>query len=313
MRDRCHRHLDNMQKAKTKANFYPYQRYENAMRRFLKKEKSSSGDIWEDKILDILAVREKFKDEYKDGYLRFFEAKYPLYASLITAFEDDKTGGDRDTLESILLTSLDLTKVSDELKHPRFTELFLSLYRTLFYDVTKVLGNPSLEFQYLIAPILKMNSDKLAVGAVWKVLALTGGISLLKRKGFGNSPIKAEDIEYLLQLASYRHCSNLLQYTTSGRAFFEENPAAALAINALTNFDGVRGSGRRPDYLAELSSVAKNNFNSLLNSELKLISLPDSEIIKLVEYDGRFSPELDNSIEYTKHVTFIDSETNDDE
>lgn len=300
-----------MRKAKTKSNFNPYQRYENAFRRFAAKLDIPCTDVWENKIVDILQVREVFKTKYKDNYLRYFERKYPLYASLITAFEDDKIGGDRDTLEAVLLSSVDTTTIADNWKHPRFDALFLSLYRTLFYNITPVLGNHSLEFQYIIAPLLKLDSDKLAVGAVWKILALTGGISLLCRKGFANEAIKAEDIEYLMQLASYRHCSTMLQYTVQGRVFFNENPAAALAINSLATFDGVRGNGRRPDYLAELSAVAKNNFNSLLTGELKLLSVPDSEIVALVEYDGAFRPDITNALEYTKHVTFIDSETED--
>ena len=302
-----------MRKAKTKSNFNPYRRYENAFRRFANKALTPSTDVWEDKIVDILQIRKVFQDKYSEDYLKFFEDKYPLYASLITAFEDDRTGGDRDLLEAVLLTSLNLSKVVSDWKHPRFNELFLSLYRTLFYNVTPILGNPSLEFQYIISPMIRSNSNKLAVGSIWKILAITGGISLLSRKGFSNEAIKAEDIEHLMQLAGFRHCSTLLQYTAEGKDFFADNPAAALAINSLTSFDGVRGHGRRADYLAELDTVAKNSFNDLLSGEFKLLSVADSDILKLVEYDGSFRPDITNTLEYVEHVTFIDGKADDNE
>lgn len=300
-------------KAQTKADFNPYQRYENALRRILSNDSTPSGDAWENKVYDILKLRESFKQKYGNDYLRPFEQRFPLYASLLTSVEDTRTGGDRDLLEAVLLTSLDLSKIDEEWKHSRFDRMFLGLYRKLFYDVTRILGNKSLEFQYIVAPMTKADSDKLAVGHIWKILALVGGMNLLKRKGLGTDPIKAEDIAYLLHLASYRHCSNLLQYTSQGKSFFMENPAAAMAITALADFDGVRANGRRADYLAELSSVAKNNLNSLLNGELRLISVPEEEIAKLVEFDGTFRPDITNTLEYSSHVTFIDSGDSVDE
>lgn len=302
-----------MLKTGTKAKFYPYQRYENALRVYKSGEGEPSLSVWESKILDILRIRSKFKERYANNYLKHFEDKYPLYASLITAFEDDKIGGDRDVLEAVILSSLDTEKIEQHWKHPRFDSRFIALYRTLFYNVVNILGTHALEFQYIIAPLLTKDSNRLAVGAVWKILALVGGIDLLCRKGFGNSAIKGDDIEHLLQLAGFRHCSTLLQYTAEGKAFFEENPAAALALNSLATFEGVRGNGRRSDYIAELSSIAANNFNTLLSGEFKLLSVPDTEIMKLVEYDGQFRPDITNTLEYNNHITFIDNEDRDDD
>lgn len=302
-----------MRKTNKKSDFNPYHRYENAMRRISSKDSTPSTDIWENKMYDILKVREIFKNKYKDNYLVHFESKCPLYASIITAVEDTRIGGDRDLLEATLLCGADLNKIATELNHPRFDSLFLGLYKKLCYDVTPVLCSPALIFQYIISPMTGADSDKLAVGHIWKVLALAGGINLLKRKGLDKTPIKAEDIEYLLQLASFRHCSSLLQYTASGSKFFENNPAAAMAITALADFDSVRSSGRRLDYIGELSSVAKNNFNNILNSELKLLSVPDDVVSKLVEFDGTFRPDISDALEYSKHVTFIDNEDIEDD
>ena len=301
-----------MRKTNKKSDFNPYHRYENAMRRISAKDTSQYSDIWENKLYDILKVREIFKSKYKDNYLRHFESKCPLYAGILTAVEDTRVGGDRDLLEAVLLCGADLHKVSEELGHPRFDSLFLGLYKKLCYDVTPVLCNPALIFQHVISPMVGADSDRLAVGHIWKILALAGGINLLKRKGLDKTPIKAEDIEHLLQLASFRHCSSLLQYTSSGSKFFENNPAAAMAITALADFDSVRSSGRRLDYIGELSTVAKNNFNNILNGEFKLLSAPDEVVAKMAEFDGMFRPDISDTLEYSKHITFIDNEDIED-
>jgi hypothetical protein len=271
-------------------------------------------DPWVAKIVGMLQLRAKFREEYGATGDSKFECRYPLYASLLTAVEDTTTGGDRDMLEAALLCSADLAAIHGSWRHPRFDSLFLGAYRRLFFDVVPMMQDPGLVFQHILAPMVAADSDKLAIGHIWKILALAGGFSLLKRKGFGSEPIKAEDIERLLQLASFRHCSSILQYTAAGTKFFAENPAAMMSINALTAFDGIRSSRRRPDYIAELDSVAKNNFNTLLQSELKLLSVPDEAIRKLVEFDGQFRPEAGvDVIETCEHVTFINNEDTQDQ
>ena len=296
--------------AKNKRWFNPYHRWEAAIRivKYNSEDDPQLADPWVRKIVSMLRLRDKFKQEFGiTGDIRF-EQKYPLYASLLGAVEDTNVGGDRDMLEAALLSTADLSELSKNWKHPRFDSLFLGAYRKLFFDVLPAFTDPGLLFQYIIAPMAAADSDKLAIGHIWKILALSGGFSLLKRKGFGTEPVKAEDIERLLQLASFRHCSTMLQYTASGRRFFEDNPAAALAINSLTTFDSIRSSKRGPDYIAELSNIAKNNYNSLLQGELKLLTVPDSEIRRLVEFDGQFCPQEEGIIEITSHVTFINNE-----
>lgn len=256
----------------------------------------------------MLKLRERFKSEYPTTYMIEFSDRFPLYASLLTAFEDTRNGGDRDLLEAMLLCSLELDKINECFSHPRFDAMFLGLYRKLFYDIVPVLTNELNIFQTVIGPMLTANSDKLAIGHIWKILALSGGGSLLKRKGIGTEALRGEDIAYLLQLAGFRHCSNILQYTGQGSAFFKENPGVALMLNSLADFDSIRGNGRRTDYLAEISNVAKNNFNNLLNGELKLLGVPDTEVLRLTEFDGQFRPDIDGTIEYTEHLTFIDNE-----
>lgn len=302
-----------MQKTKTRHSFNPYQRYENAMRRILSKSDTGKGrDPWEDKLVSMLKLREAFKKQYQESYTIEFAEKFPLYSALLTAFEDTRIGGDRDLLEAMLLCSLDLSKLHESFNHPRFDAMFLGVYRKLFYDVTNVLLNVADIFQMIIGPMLSADSDKLAVGHIWKILALAGGASLLKRKGLGTESLRGEDIEHLLQLSGFRHCSTMLQYTSQGSAFFKDNPGVAVMLNSLADFDSIRGSGRRTDYLAEISNVAKNNFNSLLRGELKLLAVPDNEVMRLTEFDGQFRPDVAGTLEITEHLTFISSEGEDD-
>ena len=264
-------------------------------------------DIWVDKLVNILKLRNAFRDKYSITYMREFSRKFPLYSNLLQAFEDTRAGGDRDLLEAGLLASLDCVKVAECLNCHRFNSLFLSLYRELFYDIRKILRSSSQLFQYIIQPITQADSDKLAIGHIWKLLALTGGTTALKKKGFEADAIKAEDLAYLLQIASFRNCSMILQYSAKGKSFFLDNPGAATALNALADFDGIRGAGRRVDYLAEVSSVAKNNFSSLLKSELVLKNIPDKVVAQLSELDGSFFPENSDVFEKINHITCIDT------
>ena len=302
-----------MRKTKSRREFDPYHRYESAMRRILsKKDAADIKDSWERKLYQILRLREAFKKEYADDYALKFEQRFPLYAGLLSAFEDTRIGGDRDLIEAMLLCSLDINKTAAEFRHPRFDSMFLSLYKKLFYDITPALLNSADRFQAIIRPMLSADSDRLAVGHIWKILALAGGSSLLLRKGLGTESLRGEDIEQLLQLSGFRHCSTMLQYTNQGSAFFKDNPGVAVMLNSLTDFDSIRGSGRRADYLAEISNVAKNNFNSLLKGELKLLAVPDNDVLRLAEFDGQFSPDVAGAMEITKHVTFISNEVEDD-
>lgn len=265
-------------------------------------------DMWSSKLRDMYLLRDKFKSKHgKTWHLRFRES-LPLYSKLLDVFEDNASGSLKHIVEAALLTGIDCKTISSDLNIPEVDPMFLSLYRELFYDVRDVLGNPVAEFRYIISPLLGKDSDKLALEAIWKLLALAGGTATLKRKGFGTEAPKAEDIMYILQLASFRNCSMILKYVNIGTEFFKDNPTAAAALSCIADFDSVRGPARRLDYFAELSAVAKNNLSALLSSGLKLINAPEDEIIKLVELDGAFNPGSGNKIETVSHVNFLDME-----
>lgn len=299
-----------MKQTLTRKKFNPYYRIEEA-RAIIKSNRQASDDIWVNKLVDIFRLRDTFKQEYTDDYQAYFEEKFPLYADLLNAYEDTRIGGDRELLEACMLASGDCGEISEYLDNPRFTPHYLMLYRQLFYTVDLTVSNKASIFQNIVAPILKSNGSKLAVGVIWKLLALVGGLSLLFNKGLGTAAIRIEDMEYLMQLTCMRHLSTMLQYASSGVEFFEENPAAAMTLSALAEFDGLRGSGRRTDYIANITDVSKNRFSNVLSGELRLISAPNDILIKMSEVDGTFEPALEGAMEVTEHLTFIEDNNND--
>ena len=302
-----------MRKTTTGGEVDPRHRVKKVLLKLEHPETSAQLDDWDAKLLCIYKLRAMFRDKYPKTWHTEFSESYPLYASLLDVYEDTTTGGDKDIIESALLASLDCKAIADELHEEKFSPMFLGLYRTLFYDVLKVLGNPVSEFKAIIAPITQADSDKLAVGAIWKLLALLGGLPVLTRKGFGTDALKAEDLAYLLQLAAFRNCSMILKYANKGLPFFEDNPAAMHVLSTLAEFDGIRGTGRRMDYLAEISTVAKNNLSVLLSSSLRLLSVDTATAAELSEVDGQFRPDADSSMEYHKHINFLDNNEVDDE
>lgn len=299
-----------MKQTLTRNKFNPYHRIEEA-RSIIKSNRQASDDIWVNKLVDMLRLRDLFKAEYKDEYAIYFEKQYPLYADLLNAFEDTRIGGDRELLEACILAEFDCNEIANHLGSARFTDRYITLYKQLFYNIDLTTSNKASIFQNIIAPLLKANGSKLAVGVIWKILALVGGLSLLLNKGLGTSAIRIEDMEYLMQLTCMRHLSTMLQYASLGVGFFEDNPAAAMTLNALAEFDGLRGSGRRSDYIANITDISKNSFNNVLSSELKLISAPNDILTKMAEVDGTFEPAIDGTMEITKHLTFIEDTNND--
>ena len=298
----------------TVVNIDPYRRYRlaEAVVKYGDCSEDVIDDIWVNKLIDILRLRDSFVKKYTVSYMRLFEDAYPLYARLLQTFESDKPGGDRDVIEAVLLANSDCEYLANELGDARFDSLFLCLYRELFYNVIPILGNPVAEFQFVVAPLANANSNKLAVGRIWKILAVTGGIKLLVNKGWGSNPIKASDVQPLIQMAGYRNCSMILQYTAEGKGFFEDNPAGVAVLSTLSDFDSIRSTGRRKDYLAELDNTGGSEFSSLLSNEIKLISAPDATLKKLVELDGGFNPANEATIEKHEHKTFL-NEGNDNE
>lgn len=296
-----------MRKTQTSVSLDPRHRVLRVTLKLKHPDTSIQLDQWEKKLINIYKLRSVFKDKYPKIWHTEFEQSFPLYSKLLDVYEGSEPGGDKDVIESALLSGVKCDEIVDKLNLSKFDPLFLALYRDLFYDVLPILGNPVAEFQFIVSPILRAGTNKLPIGAIWKVLALVGGISALRRKGFGTEPMKAEDISYLLQLAAFRNCSMIMQYTTSGMSFFEDNPGALAILNTLADFDGIRGTGRRIDFLAEVSDVAKNNISVLLSENLKLLSTSDDIVESLVGLDGAFNVDKGNTIERHEHVNFLDN------
>lgn len=296
-----------MRKAFTGDVLNPHHRVQKVLLKLEHPNTSVQLDDWDAKLLSMYKLRAKFRDTYPKTWHIEFNESYPLYCSLLDVYEDTNNGGDKDIVEAALLASVDCDKIAESLSESKFSSLFLGMYRTLFYDVLSILGNPVSEFRAIVAPLTQIDSDKLAVGAVWKLLALLGGLPVLTKKGFGTDAMKAEDLAYLLQLAAYRNCSMILKYSNKGLPFFEDNPAAMHVLTTLAEFDGIRSQGRRLDYLAEVSSVAKNNLSVLLSSSLKLLNAPSDTVAELSELDGSFNTSESSLIEYHEHINFINN------
>ena len=298
-----------MKKAQSGSKLNPYWRFEEAVQ-CVRKPACAPSDIWVRKLCAILRLRDKFRVKYKDESSFRFAERFPLYSDLLAAFENTTPGGSRDLLEAVLIASPDFKMSAKTLDHPRFDSLFIGLYKQLFFDLSYIAGNRIAEFQCFITPMLEANSSKIAIGHIWKLLALTGGMPLLMRKGLGTEVIGGEDVNYLLQLAAFRHCSEIMRYASIGSDLFKENPGTAPLLATLADMHTVRGRGRRNDWLAEIKEVVRNNINTLLSGELKLLSAPAKDkLLKLAEIDGQFCPQLEETMETTKHIIYTDGES----
>jgi hypothetical protein len=231
-----------------------------------------------------------------------FSREWPLFDLLFTTFEGDGVGCDKDVIEAALIASDDSKEISETLKKDGFTASFIDLYSKFFYDLTHIRNNDVKFAQYILLPILRNNTDELAIGAVWKLLASSGGLPMLVEKGFKAAAIRPEDISYLLQLTCMRNCSMLLQYASQGRAMLAEQPGVQSFMTTLSDFDGVRGSDRRPDGFAVTTGMNRNIYNSMLSAGIKLISAPDEISSELLLADGAFHPDLSGAQEYSKHT-----------
>ena len=285
--------------------FNPYWRYEEAVKLCKDSKACGSRDLWVRKLCSILKLRDKYRKRYKQNASIKFSEKYPLYASLLDAFEDSSIGGSRDLLEAALLCSADVAEIAAKIDNDKYDSLFFGLYKQLFFDVSKVRGNRIAEFQCFIVPMLSADAKKMAMGHIWKLLALTGGLNLLVRKGLGTEALGGEDVDHLLQLAAFRHCSELLKYCSGGSDVFKENPIAASVLTTFSDLQAVRSRGRRSDWLAQVKDVVRNNINTLLSGSLKLLSAPVKEkLLMLGELDGQFCPDVKETLEITQHCTY---------
>ena len=255
-------------------------------------------DPWTQRLYDILKLREKYNKSKKS---KEFAKRWPLFNLLLKTFEAPGVGNDREVLEAAIIATDDSEEIANAIKKKGFTPAFINLYKKLFYDLSDIRGNDVKFSQYVLLPLLKADTNSLAVGAIWKLLACSGGLKMLVEKGFKSAAIRPEDIGYLLQLTCIRNCSMLLQYAAKGIDMFSEQTNAQSFLLTLSDFDGIRGPERRSDGFAIDRGVNRNMYNSMLNEGVKLISAPDDIADSLLEADGTFHPELEEAREYAKH------------
>lgn len=257
-----------------------------------------SADPWTLRLYDILKLREKYRKSKK---INKFAEKWPLFNLLLKTFEATGIGNDREVLEAAIIAADDSKEISEAIGKKAFTPAFINLYKKFFYDLDDIKGNDVKFAQYVLLPLLRYDTEDLAVGAIWKLLACSGGLKMLVEKGFKSSAIRPEDIGYLLQLTCMRNCSLLLRYSSKGLTIFGEQANPQSFLLTLSDFDGIRGPERRFDGFAASKGVNRNMYNSMLNEGVKLISAPDDIADELLAADGAFHPELEEARAYVKH------------
>lgn len=280
----------------------PYGRYFRATFELEHPEIHSSEDPWVNKLKSIMGTRNCYM---KNKAGNKFMVDFPLFYELFSVFEDTKTGSDKELLEACLVSGSSFEDIEKALDIPKFNSLFIGLYHELFYNVRPLLGNDVLFQQHVVLPMLQKDTDKVAIGALWKMLSRAGGLPLLMEKGMGSAAIRAEDISYLMQLCSYRNCTMMLKYASSGLTMLADYPNVNVVFDRLSDFDSIRGYDRRPDGFAKLTGVSDNIFNDMLNAGIKLIGLPDDLSEGVFLADGVFNPDMAEATEKPEH-TLID-------
>lgn len=277
----------------------PYGRYFRAMFEIEHPEVPRSEDPWTRKLKSIIITRNSY---IKNKAAEKFMIDFPLFYELFSTFEDVKPGSDKELLEACLVSGASFEEIAKTLNIPKFTCLFIGLYHELFYNVGKILDNDVLFQQHVVLPMLQKDGDRVAIGAIWKMLSRAGGLPLLMEKGMGNAALRAEDIGYLMQLCSYRNCTMLLKYASSGLTMLADYPNANVVFDRLSDFDSIRGYDRRPDGFAKLTGVSSNVFNDMLTAGIKLIGMPEDLSESVFLSDGVFNPGMKEAIEKPEHT-----------
>jgi hypothetical protein len=280
----------------------PYGRYFRACYEIENPEVPVSEDPWVRKLKSILGTRKCYANKRQ---AKKFMVDFPIYHELLSIFEDASVGSDKELLEACLISGESFSDIAKAINIPRFTEMFIGLYHELFYNVRPLLENDVLFQQHVILPLAQKDTDKLAVGSIWKMLSRAGGLKMLLEKGMTSSALRAEDISYLMQLCSYRNCTMMFRYASSGLKLLADYPNVNVVFDRLSDFDSIRGYDRRPDGFAKLTGVSDNVFNDMLTAGIKLIGVPEGLAEIVYRTDGVFNPEMAEAIEKPEH-TLID-------
>lgn len=259
-----------------------------------------STDPWVERLVDILRLRAQYDKKPKGRKL--FAQDWGLFDRLLSTYEDNSPGSNKEALEACLIATQESDKIASTLGKSWITPLFVDVYAKFFFDLSNIRDNDLLFCQHIMLPLLQCNTDRLAIGAIWKILACSGSLSLLVEKGFKAAAIRPEDISHLLQLTCMRNCSMLLQYASQGSQMLEDRPNIQAFVLQLTDFDSIRGADRRSDGFAAIHGAARNAYSGMIDAGLHLISLPDDLPEEIFKSDGLFNPEMVQAQEYSKHT-----------
>jgi len=281
----------------------PYGRYHRAVFELEHPEYSRSSDIWVRKLVNMLEHRKQYTDRYR------YQDEWPLFARLFDVFENDAVNSIRWMIEALLLTEADYAQLEQVLGNDaRFNRVFLALYHELFYHIRPYQHNSAAMNRFVMLPIMQYNGAKLAIGHIWKLLAHAGGLNTLVRKGFGNEPFTAEDLDYMIHLGCMRNCTMMLNYTASGSAFLEDSPATTAMLEKITEFESSRNPNRQQNGFKEIEEKTETAYGTLLDGLVTLIKKPRQLSEALVSTNGSFMPELPEAVEKCTPTTYTINE-----
>ena len=285
----------------------PYGRYHRAVYEFKHPDYPRSSDPWVRKLCAMIEQRESYGSDRER-----YALDWPLYARLFDTFEDVRVGSTKEMIEALLLCTresvdeqgntytepLDYSELTDVFgQDERFNEFFLGLYQELFYNIRKLQENDIFAMKYVLLPIMTSSGSKLAVGAIWKIVAHAGGIEALRRRGFSTDPIAPEDLDYLFHMLSIRNCTTMLSYISNGASMIENSPGVAQLITALTTLESERAPHRRNDGFRRRASSKPSMASSLLLDFVKLIKEPVAYAEDALLGEGTFRPTDTDSVE----------------
>lgn len=212
----------------------PYGRYNRAVHDNESDAVAHSTNQWVIKLRMMLRQREAY---IKAGALMQYKDDWPLFACLFEVYEDHTPGSLKHLIEAALCTEASFKQIASLCFGIRaIDDVFIAVYSELFYNIKPYLGNHAAIYRYVVTPMLRADTNKLATEHVWKMLALTGGIDYLITKGLGTVTIKPTDMDYMLQAATYRNISMAIKYSAAGLPDDEDGVSALPTINLMTKF-----------------------------------------------------------------------------
>lgn len=252
-----------------------------------------SDNVWVKKIKQMLSQRDSYDDQ------AIYAAENPIYSYLLAIVEDDRVNSVKHMVEAFLLTEWTFQQISDRLMpmNKMFNPFFIALYHDLFYNIRCYENDEIAMYRYVIQPMLQYDSDKLAMGHIWKLLAYRGGSKLLLDVGLGSKPFSPDDVDYLLHLSSMRSASMILKYASGGlNAFGEDTALASNVMGVIYKYESNRSLDRDDQGFKAIVDTSASEYSSALSDVFKKVVHIEPTEEKLLA-DGKFDVNNEEAIE----------------